>query len=335
MLALSDVLSASAYALGFPTSRSVCVAQGVLILFFQRAKWIWNTLIVYQLYRFMVREMRGLSILEMHALCWSVCILFEVLPLFGGVSYGLDPYIMGTAACYYNHIYISATQKWYEWMYFFPLISCILIMSYSAYHLRIRYRYLDRLNRQDDKTIQVRKLTKTMVLYPVAMLITTLPNMIMDLLQNYIYTHKLITSEQAYIILESFFTWTFTQGIWLCAIFFYNSQEARRRWRSLVLGIKYEEDGNRLVRRERDQEMAQVTITSVEKSMNAALSDTAGKSAGQSKIPFEKGQVEIKSTSGSPGSGPASFLSQIESAENPIFDSPRSSSYATNMDDVV
>ena len=103
MLALSDVLSASAYALGYPTSRSVCIAQGVLMLFFQRAKWIWNTLIVYQLYRFMVRDVRGLTTLEMHALCWSACILFEVLPLFDGVSYGVKSTLVGKATCYYNH----------------------------------------------------------------------------------------------------------------------------------------------------------------------------------------------------------------------------------------
>ena len=69
--------------------------------------------------------------------------------------------------------------------------------------------------------------------------------------------------------------------------------------------------------------------------MNAALSDTAGKSAGQSKIPFENGKVEMRFTSGSPGSGPSLFLSQIESAENPIFDSPPSSFDAKNIDDVV
>ena len=102
-----------------------------------------------------------------------------------------------------------------------------------------------------------------------------------------------------------------------------------------MLGIEYKEDGNRLVRREQEQEMKQVTFTSNEKSANVDLSNTAGKSAGQSKIPFENGQVEIKFTSGSPRSGPALFLSQIESAENPIFDSPRTSLDPKNMDDDV
>ena len=102
-----------------------------------------------------------------------------------------------------------------------------------------------------------------------------------------------------------------------------------------MLGIKYEEDGNRLVRREQEQETERVTLTSIEKSMNAALSDTAGKSAGQSKIPFENGQVEMRFSSGAPDSGPALFLSQIESAENPIFDSPRASLDPKNMDDDV
>ena len=105
-----------------------------------------------------------------------------------------------------------------------------------------------------------------------------------------------------------------------------------------MLGIKYEEDGNRLVRREQEQEQESkyLTLTSIEKSMNAALSDTGGKSAGQSKIPFENGQVEMRFSSGAlHGSGTSSFLSQIESAENPIFDSPPASFDAKNMDDVV
>ena len=85
-----------------------------------------------------------------------------------------------------------------------------------------------------------------------------------------------------------------------------------------------------------------MTFTSNEKSANVDLSNTAGKSAGQSKIPFENGQVEMRFSSGAPDSGPALFLSQIESAENPIFDSPPASfeSFcvgfdAKNIDDVV
>ena len=71
-------------------------------------------------------------------------------------------------------------------------------------------------------------------------------------------------------------------------------------------------------------------------SMNVSLSDTAGNSAGQSKIPFENGQVEMNSsfTSGAlPGSGPELFLSLVEAAKNPIFDSPPSSFASKNIDD--
>ena len=175
-----------------------------------------------------------------------------------------------------------------------------------------------------------------MVLYPVTMLITSLPNMIYYILYHIVDKNGSEATQQLIIALIGTYTWSFSQGIWLCAIFFYNSQEARRRWRSLVLGIKYEEDGNRLVRREQVQEMKQVTLTSTEKSTNVDLSNTAGKSAGQSKIPFENGQVEMRFSSGAlHGSGPSSFLSQIESAENPIFDSPPASFDAKNIDDVV
>lgn len=331
MLAVSEVLGASAYAIGYPSSRSVCIAQGILVLFFQRAKWIWNAFIGYQLYRFMVHDMRGLSLLQMHAVCWSVCLLFEVLPLLGGVGYGANSSDRGIQSCWYSQSESAEVQRavvnWFIVMYFVPLVSCILIMSYSAYHLWMRFQYLDSLNRQDDASMQIRKLCKTMVLYPVAMLITTLPNMVCFFLSA--LEVDWATPEHQYNVFSVALTWSFSFGLWLCVIFFYNSQEAKRRWRSLVLGVKYEDDGNKLIRR--DDKKKQVTLTNFEKSINVALNNTAGKPVGPNKTLFEKSEVGINTTKGA-----KSQISQIEPpTDNPMFQSPKSSFDAKNMDDVV
>jgi hypothetical protein len=269
MLSLSEMLGAAAFAFGFPSNDSMCTVQGVLVQFFQRAKWIWNALIGFQLYRFMVHDQSGLQLWQMHGLAWGLCLLLEVLPFTNNISYGSDDGEIGYEVCYFKGQGDEHTLTWVTLVYFVPLSICVIVMMYFAYKLWLRFRYIANLPEQTSTTHKITKLVRTLILYPLAMLFTTLPNMILFLAESVNPNYTSIKSR--YLNGNVCFAWSFTYGLWLCAIFFMNSQEAKRRWRALLCGVEYTDVGNRLVRSDQTWKQNTEEVTNIDKAMDQAL----------------------------------------------------------------
>jgi len=285
MLSLSEALAAGAYAMGYPVSDNACLAQGLILTFFQKAKWIWSSLIVLQLYRFMVHETKGFKVWQMHAICWSLCLLLEFLPMLDSIEYGSDDESRGAMVCYFKRN--SRAARMYHWavgVYFVPLIISVSIMIYFSYQLWKRFKYFTTLAVQTEGTIQISRLVRTMIYYPVTMLILSFPNMFMFLFSHLdsAYAAPLTMYMNGNICLA----WSFTYGIWLCAIFFINSQEAKRRWRAYLFNVPYLDIGNRLVRSDGAWQQTTEEVNRIETGMDNAL-DTASFSSGRS---FERRQ---------------------------------------------
>jgi hypothetical protein len=280
MLSLSEAIAAGAFAMGYPDSESACFAQGLVLQFFQRAKWIWNTLIGVQLYRFMVHETKGFKVWQMHAICWGLCLFLELLPMIDSIEYGSDDESRGYMVCYFKtnaravHMY-----HWFVAVYFAPLVTCVSIMIYFAYQLWKRFKYFTTLPLQTEGTIQISRLVRTMILYPVTMLISTSPNMFMFLFSSLDPGYAKPKTE--YMNGNICFAWSFTYGLWLCAIFFVNSQEAKRRWRAYLFNVPYIDIGNRLVRSDGAWQQTTEEVNRIETGMDNAL-DTAAFSSGRS-----------------------------------------------------
>jgi len=280
MLSLSEAIAAGAFAMGFPDSSTGCITQGFLLQFFQRAKWIWNTLIGVQLYKFMVHQTKGFKVWQMHCVCWSICLILELLPMMDEVEYGSDDQSRGHMVCYFKtkghptHMY-----RWFTAVYFIPLVICVLVMIYYSYQLWKRFRYFSGLAVQTEGTLQISRLVRTMILYPVAMLITTFPNMFMFLYSNLDPTYG--SPKVEYLNGNICFAWSFSYGIWLCAIFFVNSQEAKRRWRAFLFNVPYVDIGNRLVRADGTWQQTTEEVNRIETGMDNAL-DSAAFSSGRS-----------------------------------------------------
>lgn len=268
MLSFSEAIAAASFAFGFPEDYNLCVVQGVMLLFFQRAKWIWSALIGFQLYRFMVHDRKGLEIWQMHTFCWSIDIILLMLPLVDGTAYGLDSEERGSITCYFAGTEQGRVIRWVFIVYFLPLVICTIIMIYIAYSLWMRFRYLDNLATQNDATTHIKRLVRTMVMYPIATLITTLPNML-------VYIIEQVTPEgsikNGYVVSVMCFSWSFSYGIILALIFFTNSQEAKRRWRSLLFGTPYVDQNGRLVRENDETRQESKDVDNISRSMNNAL----------------------------------------------------------------
>ena len=269
MLAICETLAAFGFAWGFPIDPDVCIAQGILVQFFQRAKWTWNALIGYQLYRFMVHDRKGFSTLQMHAACWTFCIVLELAPLTNGIAYGGDDEYRGTNMCYYTQT--PGTLKWTILMYFVPLVMAVAVMIYVAYQLWVRFRYLDSLAVQTPASVHIKRLVRTMIMYPVALLVTTFPNMIVFFISSVNKDGTWAAPKVQYITGVCCFAWSFSYGMWLSIIFFVNSQEAKRRWRSFLCGADYVDMDNRLVRGSQSDVKATKDAENIHRSMNAAL----------------------------------------------------------------
>lgn len=273
MLSLSEAIAAGAFAMGYPASDSACLAQGLILQFFQRAKWIWSSLIGVQLYRFMVHETKGFKVWQMHAICWSFCLLLEFVPMLDSIEYGSDDESRGSMVCYFKtnaravHMY-----HWFVGVYFVPLVVCVSIMIYFAYHLWKRFKYFTTLAVQTEGTTQISRLVRTMILYPLTMLISSFPNMFMFLFSS--IDPEYADEKTRYMNGNICFAWSFTYGVWLFAIFFINSQEAKRRWRAYLFNVPYLDIGNRLVRSDGAWQQTTEEVNRIETGMDNAL-DTA------------------------------------------------------------
>ena len=302
MLSLSETCAACAFAMGFPPTGPWCAFQGAMIQFFQRAKWIWNALIGFQLYRFMVHDQSGFELWQMHAIAWGLCVVLEVLPFTDNISYGSDDETVGLNVCYFKGQGDSHTVSWVICVYFIPLTVCVLAMVYYAYQLWLRFRYIANLPEQTNTTIQITKLVRTLILYPAAMLITTMPNMVLFLLSS-IRPNYSSSIDTMYINGNICFAWSFTYGLWLCAIFFTNSQEAKRRWRALLFGVAYVDVDNRLVRSDQAWRQNTEEVGNIDKAMDNALDAGPVRSFGANRsFNSSNGGVSLPHRSGSTSS---------------------------------
>jgi len=237
----------------------------------------------------------------MHAICWGICIFLEILPMFDEVEFGSDDESRGYMVCYFKtkgrpaHMY-----HWFVAVYFFPLVACVSITIYYSYQLWQRFRYFTGLEVQTESTLQISRLVRTMVLYPVTMLITAFPNMFMFIYSSLNPTYASPSTQ--YINGNICFSWSFTYGLWLCSIFFINSQEAKRRWRAYLFGVPYVDIGNRLVRSDGTWQQTTEEVNRIETGVDNAL-DSATFSSGRS-FGSRQGSHQGSSTSGGSGSAP-------------------------------
>ncbi len=231
LVSVCQLFTAIAVLMGFPITWE-CSTQGFLLFFFYRCGWMWNCLTVWQLHHIIAHSKIQFTLNQMHLIVWPINIALSLLPLTTGDWYGAASVWEGNDFCS-----LSVTGKnfflWVATLFFGPLQLSMLFLFFMC--TKIIYK-LRKAFASADKNASA-KLVKGVLIYPVMMLCTWLPLLIF-FFSKFGDTPAVDKNEHdrfliSYTYLGAFYIWTTLEGFLTALAFFWNSREARRRWKGL------------------------------------------------------------------------------------------------------
>ena len=245
MMAISDTMSSLALSFGFPKDNVLCSIQGFLYIFFERLSWFWLDALVIMLYYFAMYHKVLLSLKQIHYIIWPLSIVLQILPFSTKSGYGspVDDLIdddVQIGVCVYS-VYHGSLNSYYLWtiMAFTVelLVSFLLVLG-----LTIRILCFGRTpNNGNVMTLLpvVSTVRETLILYPLAQLITTIPGIIYDIYHVfYFQTHnnfpKHYVSRQDLLVAI-----TPLNSILFTIIFYAKTGEALTKWKEIYGICKY------------------------------------------------------------------------------------------------
>jgi hypothetical protein len=233
MIALSDVGVSAAAVIGFPNGQlGVCALQAVVETFSLRANWMWTTMLVFQMYRFILFNKVFFSEKIMHVVVWGLSTLLTFLPLIHG-KFGRDSTYSSGDMCFITSSDSAWMEAWILITFLITLWICIFAMFYFISTVYVNYRNI----RDPNRELQILGLVKSLYLYPVVMMLTW--GVAATFNTVYQFASPSPPSTQS-IVLDIVLTIALSNGFWISMVFFYKSPEARRRWKHLFTNA----DGN-------------------------------------------------------------------------------------------
>lgn len=223
MIAIADLLTSFTYSFGYPDTQKTCALQGFFGVLFSRSSWLYTVGLVLQLSSIVLYRQFICSNKRLIISIAVFNIVLAILPFTTGTTYGGS---LGTQVCFfakgtgtYQHLHI------WEITCFFS----IQIISFSIILLCALVLFLN--SRRSDTTSilyeQLENAWHTVLLYPLGMLGSWLPNMIYGwyfdaYLQstNGSYPPHALLIGDSLIVLNSFY------GIFLTIIFFTCTKDA-------------------------------------------------------------------------------------------------------------
>jgi len=239
MMAISDTMSSLALSFGFPKDNALCSIQGFLYIFFERLSWFWLDALVVILDYFAMYHKVLLSIKQIHYIIWPLSIVLQILPFTTSTGYGspVDDLIdddIQIGICVYS-VYHGSLDSYFVWtiMAFTVelLLSFLLVLG-----LTIRILCLGRQPENGNVMTLlpvVSTVRETLILYPLAQLITTIPGIIYDIYHVfYFQTHgnflKHYVSRQDLLVAI-----TPLNSILFTIIFYAKTGEALIKWKEI------------------------------------------------------------------------------------------------------
>jgi hypothetical protein len=234
MIALSDIGVSVAAVIGFPhNGQRLFSLQAVLFIFCLRANWIWTTMLVIQMYRFIMHNKVFFSERVMHVIVVGISALLTFLPLIKA-RFGRESVYSSGEMCFL----VSSNDEWEKsWeiiIFTVTLWICILSMIWFISLIYARYRSVNDTAQQS----QILGLVMSLYMYPVIMMLTW--GVAVTFNNVYTFTSPSSPSTQS-LVLDIVLTLAVSNGFWLSLIFFYKSPEARRRWGHILLGTELDE----------------------------------------------------------------------------------------------
>jgi hypothetical protein len=205
---------------GFPRSGRVCMAQGVLSIYFSSCSWFWTTALSFSMYR-IVSMGRSFSDVYIHIICWTLPLFLAFIPL-SNTTYGSPNDSSRVQWCLIendSHSPANASLAWSYAAYFGWLFLCSGLMIYWLIRVRILMR-----NRTDALSSIVRNTYDKVALYPYAM--------IGFWALNYICVEFRTFNSELLTGLSMIFGVSY--GTASALIFLIKSEEAQRRWYDII-----------------------------------------------------------------------------------------------------
>jgi len=229
MISVYDIITASAVCLGFPHG-TLCSIQGSMLFFGYRGAWMFSVFMILQLTHILKHNKVFASFQTLNIACLIVNIMFEFAPLLTNTWYSSAPEYQGRMLCSFD-IYEAYFYDWVAACFAGPLNLTVTLLLFGC---ALLYRRIQDLvqDPQDKNQNSSMTLVYSVVMYPIVMLFSVLPFLFVFFKDLNKSPGRNISNFQAkYVLLEVIYSWTSLQGLFNAVIFFYNSAEARRRWK--------------------------------------------------------------------------------------------------------
>lgn len=244
-IAISDLILCFFYALGFPKPGKLCSIQSFMTSFAARASWFYTDVLITQLCYLVVYKRHFLTLIHMHAIVWILNIILQFLPFATKTYYGspASANISGTCDFYTkgssNDVLVD---KWNDatfngWLYlsFITITLCSLFIVLYTRNITSR----NTLSASLLNTSAFSEAWKTVVLYPIALLVAYIPAQIYALYYNqYSGTAKIGIIANYLVALNSCY------GLFLSIIFYTKTEGALNEWKILLRWNANEIDSN-------------------------------------------------------------------------------------------
>lgn len=228
-IAVADTLNAIFYAFGYPTSQSItCDIQGFFVVFFSRMSWFFTDILIFQLFFVVVYKRYFLNKQKIHAIVFLLNTALALIPFSTNTTYGLDDDGIPFGLCGYFGTWDS---EWSNYGYNVEaLVSFIFIIIFTA--IIIVFSLNDKNFKSSNIYINERMIDswKTVILYPIAMLISWIPSIAYSFYFNtYIIKHG-VKPPNGELVLNYLTALNVLYGPLLAFIFYTKTLDARRAW---------------------------------------------------------------------------------------------------------
>jgi hypothetical protein len=234
-ISLSEFVASVVSAFGFPRdSSALCPIQSFFTLFSYKCSWVWTTALCHQLHNVIVEGKYGLSMLQMHIICWGIPLVSTLLPLVS-TEYGRDDDTTFPLGWCFLEGKATAILLWTIFSFYLTFFVCLLVMTYYLVRLHIQFRGIDLKTQHPDVYV----IYDAMKLYPLGMALAWSPNIVCSMIANSGYVPDTASFGDIYNSLTILAT---QDGTITALIFFLKSKEAQFRWKALLWGLTMEDE---------------------------------------------------------------------------------------------
>ena len=224
IIAICDSAVSLSFAMGYPTGFG-CSLQGFLAFNFERASWLWTDFLILNIYGVVMNRRYMFSVKMIHMIVWPMIVIFAFIPYATGMRYGTKH--PGSKRCG------LVGQNLHGWgiaseSLFFASVGLILLV---CLRILISSKLSNDRTKESHTAVRSESL-KTMILYPVAMLVTWGPSQIFSILFSNSETNSTICLWDYLHLLAPLY------GLALAIIFYSRTKYARGEWQKIFIEMK-------------------------------------------------------------------------------------------------